>query len=330
MNFKKINAALGLLSIVAMLLHIGYTVFAYLAFLLQSDAQAADGYTLHAAGVPACRLQHADGIYPGGRNAPRSVSEAEPAHDSSASLRCADPAAVDPAHQYFMEETYGAGGNLMTRDIVSREIGARGGKAWLDISFLDKSVIDQRLPEVRDLCAKYASLDVIRQPISVQPSVHFFMGGLSVHLNHETNIRGLFAVGECASMYHGANRLGGNSQLAAIYSGSVAASTIADRSVQTSAHPDFSEELEQEKKKLDLKAFTIFVMCVKQTDLDQIASGEARHSSVLRKSAVCACQPRCFSFTMPLYHNPVHNKSACRPATNSPYKRSTRMRFLQG
>ena len=67
--------------------------------------------------------------------------------------------------------------------------------------------------------------------------------------------------------------------------------------------------------------------------LDQIASGEARHSSVLRKSAVCACQPRCFSFTMPLYHNPVHNKSACRPATpatNSPYKRSTRMRFLQG
>ena len=64
--------------------------------------------------------------------------------------------------------------------------------------------------------------------------------------------------------------------------------------------------------------------------LDQIASGEARHSSVLRKSAVCACQPRCFSFTMSLYRNPVHNKSACRPATNSPYKRSTRMRFLQG
>jgi succinate dehydrogenase / fumarate reductase flavoprotein subunit len=83
------------------------------------------------------------------------------------------------------------------------------------------------------------------------------------------NIRGIFAVGECASMYHGANRLGGNSLLAAIYSGSVAASTIADRSVPTSAHPDFSEELEQEKKKLDLKAFTIFVMCVKQTDLEE-------------------------------------------------------------
>lgn len=152
---------------------------------------------------------------------------------------------------YFMEEKYGAGGNLMTRDIVSREIDARGGRAWLDISFLGKAVIDQRLPEVRDLCAKYAGLDVTRQPIPVQPSVHFFMGGLAVRLNHETNIRNLFAVGECASMYHGANRLGGNSLLAAIYSGGVAASAIADRSEPTSAHPDFSRELEQEKKNLE-------------------------------------------------------------------------------
>ena len=152
---------------------------------------------------------------------------------------------------YFMEEKYGAGGNLMTRDIVSREIDARGGRAWLDISFLGKAVIDQRLPEVRDLCEKYAGIDVTREPIPVQPSVHFFMGGLAVRLNHETNIRNLFAVGECASMYHGANRLGGNSLLAAIYSGGVAASAIADRSEPTSAHPDFSRELEQEKKNLE-------------------------------------------------------------------------------
>ena len=157
---------------------------------------------------------------------------------------------------YFMEEKYGEGGNLMTRDIVSREIDARGGKAWLDISFLDKSVIDQRLQEVRDLCEKYTGLDVTRQAIPVQPSVHFFMGGLAVHMNHETNIRNLYAVGECASMYHGANRLGGNSLLAAIYSGSVAASTIAGRSGPTSAHPDFSRELEQEKKILERKQDT--------------------------------------------------------------------------
>jgi len=150
---------------------------------------------------------------------------------------------------YFMEEKYGAGGNLMTRDIVSREIDARGGRAWLDLSFLDRAVIDERLPEVRDLCAKYAGIDVTREPIPVQPSVHFFMGGLAVHLNHETNIKNLFAIGECASMYHGANRIGGNSLLSAIYSGNVASEEISGRKGGMH-HPDFSSDLERERKLL--------------------------------------------------------------------------------
>ena len=151
---------------------------------------------------------------------------------------------------YFMEEKYGPGGNLMTRDVISQEIDALGGRVFLDISFLEKDVIDGRLPEVRDLCAKYGGIDVTREPIPVQPSVHFFMGGLAVHLNHETNIRNLFAVGECAAMYHGANRLGGNSLLAAIYSGNVAAEAIASRKNETPAHPDFSGELERERARL--------------------------------------------------------------------------------
>ncbi len=151
---------------------------------------------------------------------------------------------------YFMEEKYGPNGNLMTRDVVSREIASLGETALLDISFLGKNVIDERLPEVRDLCAKYAGIDVYHEPIPVQPSVHFFMGGLAVHLNHETNIRSLFAVGECASMYHGANRLGGNSLLAAIYSGSIAADEIAGRDGTSPSHPDFSGELESERKLL--------------------------------------------------------------------------------
>ena len=150
---------------------------------------------------------------------------------------------------YFMEEKYGPGGNLMTRDVVSREIDALGGKVFLDLSFLDRKIIDERLSEVRDLCAKYGGIDVSREPIPVQPSVHFFMGGLAVHLNHETNIHNLFAIGECASMYHGANRLGGNSLLAAIYSGNVAAEEIAGRNGGT-AHPDFAQALAHEKKQL--------------------------------------------------------------------------------
>ena len=151
---------------------------------------------------------------------------------------------------YFMEEKYGSKGNLLTRDIISREIDALGGNAFLDISFLGKDLIDERLPEVRDLCAKYGGINVYRDPIPVQPSVHFFMGGLAVHLNHETNIHNLFAVGECASMYHGANRLGGNSLLAAIYSGKVAADEIAKREMSDSGYPDFEQDLEHEQKVL--------------------------------------------------------------------------------
>ena len=150
---------------------------------------------------------------------------------------------------YFMEEKYGAKGNLMTRDVISREIGALKEQVFLDISFLGKKTIDERLPEVRDLCAKYGNIDVCTQPIPVAPSVHFFMGGFAVHLNHETNIRNLFAVGECASMYHGANRLGGNSLLAAMYSGGVAADEIAGRPEVGSA-PDFGEFIAQEHEKM--------------------------------------------------------------------------------
>ena len=157
---------------------------------------------------------------------------------------------VDGRNVYFMEEKHGPGGNLMTRDVISREIDRLDGKAFLDISFLGKNVIDERLPEVRDLCAKYGGIDVTREPIPVEPSVHFFMGGLAVHLNHETNIRNLFAIGECASMYHGANRLGGNSLLAAIYSGNVAAEAIAGRKDERLARPDFNGELEREKARL--------------------------------------------------------------------------------
>ncbi|MBR3235998.1 MAG: FAD-binding protein, partial [Atopobiaceae bacterium] len=127
---------------------------------------------------------------------------------------------------YFMSDKYGTDGDLMTRDVVSREIDALGKEVFLDASFLDKRLIDERLPEVRDLCAKYGGIDISKEPIPVAPSVHFFMGGLAVHLNHETSIKNLYAVGECASMYHGANRLGGNSLLAALYSGGVAADDI--------------------------------------------------------------------------------------------------------
>ena len=75
------------------------------------------------------------------------------------------------------------------------------------------------------------------------------MGGIAVHMNHETNIRDLYAVGECASMYHGANRLGGNSLLSAIYGGWTAAEEIAGREAAV-RHYDFSGLAERESAAL--------------------------------------------------------------------------------
>ncbi|MBQ7507095.1 MAG: FAD-binding protein, partial [Lachnospiraceae bacterium] len=89
---------------------------------------------------------------------------------------------------YFMEEKYGPKGNLMTRDIVSREIDSTGKEVFLDISFLDRRTIESRLPEVMEVCKKYRKLDITKDPIPVAPSVHFFMGGIAVHMDHETSI----------------------------------------------------------------------------------------------------------------------------------------------
>lgn len=151
---------------------------------------------------------------------------------------------------YFMEDKYGPNGNLMTRDVVSREIEFCAKQVYLDISFLDLRKIDRLLPEVRDLCMKYKKLDISKEPIPIEPSVHFFMGGIAVKNNHETNIRNLYAIGECASIYHGANRLGGNSMLGAFYSGMVSAKDIAAREFNDD-RPEFNNVLREEEDNLD-------------------------------------------------------------------------------
>ena len=150
---------------------------------------------------------------------------------------------------YFMEDKFGENGNLMPRDIVSRCIEETGKQVFLDISFLGKEKILKRLPEVYELCMKYRGIDVSKESIPVSPAVHFFMGGIAVKNNHETNIRNLYAIGECASIYHGANRLGGNSLLAALYGGKVAAASIESRTFEK-RDIDFSAEVKEASDKL--------------------------------------------------------------------------------
>ena len=148
---------------------------------------------------------------------------------------------------YFMEELYGERGNLMPRDIVSKCIYDAPSQVYLDIAFLGEKLIKSRLLEVAEVCRKYAGIDVTKESIPVYPSVHFFMGGLAVDRSHKTSIDRLYAVGECASEYHGANRLGGNSLLSAIYSGKVAAKAISALS-DCAAIPDFSAYISRQEE----------------------------------------------------------------------------------
>ena len=151
---------------------------------------------------------------------------------------------------YFMEERYGKRGNLMPRDVVSGCIEESGKAVFLDVSFLGEETISKKLPEVYELCKKYRGIDISKEPIPIRPAVHFFMGGIAVKNNHETNIKNLYAIGECASIYHGANRLGGNSLLAAIYGGKVAASSIEKNETIGENIMDWSETMAEVSVKM--------------------------------------------------------------------------------
>ena len=150
---------------------------------------------------------------------------------------------------YFMEDLYGERGNLMPRDIVSKCIYDAPSQVYLDIACLGEKVIQTRLFEVAEVCKKYVGLDVTKESIPVYPSVHFFMGGLAVDHKHKTSIDRLYAIGECASRYHGANRLGGNSLLAAIYGGKIAARAIGELT-ESDVVPDFGAYIAEQEETL--------------------------------------------------------------------------------
>ncbi len=133
---------------------------------------------------------------------------------------------------YFLEERYPAYGNLVPRDIATREIfnvcvdlglGIDGeNKVFLDLSHKDPKELDIKLGGIMEIYEKFVGDDPRKVPMKIFPGVHYSMGGVWVDFNHMTNIPGLFAAGEVDYQYHGANRLGANSLLSAIYSGTVA------------------------------------------------------------------------------------------------------------
>lgn len=133
---------------------------------------------------------------------------------------------------YFLEEKYPAYGNLVPRDIATREIfhvcvdlklGINGeNMVYLDLSHKNPRELDIKLGGIIEIYEKFMGEDPRKIPMKIFPAVHYSMGGLWCDYNQMTNIPGLFAAGECEYQYHGANRLGANSLLSSIFGGMVA------------------------------------------------------------------------------------------------------------
>lgn len=133
---------------------------------------------------------------------------------------------------YFLEEKYPSYGNLVPRDIATREIfdvcvnqklGINGeNMVYLDLSHKDPKELNVKLGGIIEIYEKFMGDDPRKIPMKIFPAVHYSMGGIWVDYNQMTNIPGLFAAGECDYQYHGANRLGANSLVSSIYGGMVA------------------------------------------------------------------------------------------------------------
>ena len=156
-----------------------------------------------------------------------------------------DPRQIPEAERYyFLEERYPKYGNLVPRDIATREIfnvctheGLSVEKdrmcVYLDLTHLPRATLDLKLAGILEIYEKFQGVDPRDVPMKIFPAVHYSMGGLWCDYertaagglkigsprNQATNIPGLYALGECDYQYHGANRLGANSLLSCIFSG---------------------------------------------------------------------------------------------------------------
>ncbi len=135
---------------------------------------------------------------------------------------------------------------LAPRDEVARAIDEqikKGEDIFLDIRHLGESFIDEELPQERKLSLLYENIDPVNELIPIKPVAHYTMGGIEVDKNSQTNIAGLFAVGECANhKVHGANRLGGNSLLELIVFGKQTGINASEYSKKNSNKLDVSKE----------------------------------------------------------------------------------------
>jgi succinate dehydrogenase / fumarate reductase flavoprotein subunit len=139
----------------------------------------------------------------------------------------------DAERDYYLERRYPSFGNLVPRDVASRNskavcdegrgVGETGLGVYLDfadsINRLGKHVIEERYGNLFEMYARITDEDPYKTPMRIYPAIHYTMGGLWVDYNLQSTIPGLFVLGEANFSDHGANRLGASALMQGLSDG---------------------------------------------------------------------------------------------------------------
>ncbi|HVT15692.1 MAG TPA: fumarate reductase (quinol) flavoprotein subunit [Thermoanaerobaculia bacterium] len=134
--------------------------------------------------------------------------------------------------------------------------GVYGEVVHLDVRHLGETVIDAKLPFVRELCRKYENIDPVHEMIPVRPVVHYMMGGVHTDNDGATPLAGLYAAGEVACVsINGSNRLGSNSLTELLVFGARAGAAAARYAAETPplSSSILAQALEEERRLEELR-----------------------------------------------------------------------------
>ena len=188
---------------------------------------------------------------------------------------------------YYLERRYPAFGNLVPRDVASRaaKVECDAGKGivptglgvYLDfasaiqrygkskahsmglenpdaaiITKLGEEVVEEKYGNLFEMYEKITGENPYKTPMKIYPAVHYTMGGLWVDYNLETNVPGLFALGECNFSDHGANRLGASALMQGLADGyfviPYTVGTFLSKEIRTPRFSTDSPEFEEAEK----------------------------------------------------------------------------------
>jgi succinate dehydrogenase / fumarate reductase flavoprotein subunit len=134
---------------------------------------------------------------------------------------------------YFLERKYPSFGNLVPRDVASRNaktvcdegrgVGATGRAVYLDfrdaIQRMGRDTVAEKYGNLFDMYAHISNEDPYSVPMRIYPAIHYTMGGLWVDYHLMSNVPGLFVLGEANFSDHGANRLGASALMQGLADG---------------------------------------------------------------------------------------------------------------